>query len=96
MLRYAKYFECARQVGVARATKSQRVVYFLITDSNHLRSEALLQLPGQVIVAGLGIQHLEYSPGSPQDHYFGLMNMIAEQYAMAETDFQVRLLSVAL
>lgn len=58
--RHAHFFECAEQVASTYAHPSQKVVLYLVTDSVHLREDAVKAFPdGKVVVSGFHPQHLE-------------------------------------
>lgn len=57
--RHSHYFECAQQVALTYAKPSQKTVFFLITDSAHLRQDAVRHFPSSVVVSGLAQKHIE-------------------------------------
>lgn len=88
--RHANYFRCADQVARAYAHKNQRIVYYLISDSMHLKHDALRAFPDKVVISGLESVHPEMYEDGVTDQANGMQNAIAEQYALSGTDFQVR------
>jgi hypothetical protein len=57
--RHSHFFECAQQVAMTYAKPSQKIVTFLITDSAHLRQDAVRRFPSSVVVSGLAQKHIE-------------------------------------
>ncbi|GAA5857662.1 hypothetical protein JCM8547_004321 [Rhodosporidiobolus lusitaniae] len=57
--RHQHWFDCANEVVETYALPSQRPLYFLITDSAHLRQSASLAFPDRVVVSGLAQHHNE-------------------------------------
>lgn len=58
--RHSHFFECAEQVASTYAHPSQKVVFYLVTDSSRLREDAVREFSkGKVVVSGFHPQHLE-------------------------------------
>lgn len=92
---HSQYFTCADAVARTYADPSQRVVYYLITDSRVLERDALRQFGDRVVVTGLDQAHAEVEPDFSEgtrtlEHATdGLMRTIAESWIFASTDFQI-------
>lgn len=54
MERHHKYFDCADEVARRFTRPGQKVIYYLVSDSNNLISDALKKFPDRVVVSGLG------------------------------------------
>jgi hypothetical protein len=90
--KHQAYFTCADQVAKAYARPDQKVVYYLLSDSEHLKKDALKHLPERVIVSGLGVRHTELFEAQGkgmQAEADGMMDSIAESWMVAGTDFQI-------
>lgn len=57
--RHSHFFQCAQQVAMTYAKPSQKIVFYLITDSAHLRRDAVRAYPTSVVVSGLAQKHNE-------------------------------------
>ncbi|GAA5952790.1 hypothetical protein JCM8115_002350 [Rhodotorula mucilaginosa] len=92
---HSQYFTCADAVARTYADPSQRVVYYLITDSRVLERDALRQFGDRVVVTGLEQAHAEVEPDFSEgtqtvEHAAdGLMRTVAESWIFASTDFQI-------
>ncbi|TNY24182.1 Proteophosphoglycan ppg4 [Rhodotorula diobovata] len=92
---HPQYFTCAEAVARTYAHPSQRIVYYLITDSHALERDALRRFGDRVVVTGLKQAHVEIktdtSTGlvSIKRAADGFMRTIAESWIFAGTDFQI-------
>ncbi|POY75522.1 hypothetical protein BMF94_1424 [Rhodotorula taiwanensis] len=92
---YQYYFTCAEQLAMTYARPTQRVVYYLITDSNDLEQDAKRVLGNRVVVTGLEQAHAEIKANSSNvDDSIrratdGFMRTIAESWIFAGTDYQI-------
>ncbi|GAA5857700.1 hypothetical protein JCM8547_004335 [Rhodosporidiobolus lusitaniae] len=92
---YDNYFTCASQLARRYAHPSQRIIYFLLTDSKALQADALRAYPDRVIVTGLEASHDEL--GNLGQRGFdvvkraldGYARTVAESYIFAGTDAQI-------
>ena len=104
---HSQYFACADAVARTYADPSQRVVYYLITDSRVLERDALRQFADRVVVTGLEQAHAEVEPDFSEgtrtvEHAAdGLMRTVAESWIFAsqslpgiESEFRVQLTGV--
>lgn len=86
---HSQYFTCADAVARTYADPSQRVVYYLITDSRVLERDALRQFGDRVVVTGLEQAHAEVEPDFSEgtqtvEHAAdGLMRTVAESWIFA-------------
>ncbi|ORY58335.1 hypothetical protein BCR35DRAFT_247179, partial [Leucosporidium creatinivorum] len=97
--RHSQFFECAEQVASTYAIPSQKIVYYLVSDSAHLREDALRAFPdGKVVLSGFHPQHLELALTDTEEgmdldgiraSLDGMMETIAENWIFAGTDFQL-------
>lgn len=55
MERHIKYFTCANQIATRYARPGQKIIYYLVSDSNNLLADALAKLGDRVVVSGLGL-----------------------------------------
>ncbi|CEQ39118.1 SPOSA6832_00603 [Sporobolomyces salmonicolor] len=61
---HAQYFACADAVARTYAHPTQKIVYYLISDSRVLEEDALRTYPDRVVVTGLKQSHVEIATGS--------------------------------
>ncbi|GAA5884367.1 hypothetical protein JCM6882_002245 [Rhodosporidiobolus microsporus] len=97
---FQHFFTCAQAAFDTYSKPGQRPVFFLITDSAHLRADAVAKFPN-LVISGLHQQHNENDVPKEevkegQLHvkginfaYDGQMATIAETWTFAETDFSV-------
>ncbi|GJN87763.1 hypothetical protein Rhopal_000718-T1 [Rhodotorula paludigena] len=92
---HSQYFTCADAVARKYAHPSQKVVYYLITDSHKLEREALRRFGDRVVVTGLKQAHVEIKTDRSKGLSAiklaadGFMRTIAESWIFAGTDFQI-------
>src|SRR5439155_17989858 len=80
---YKHFFHCADQLTQTYAVPDQKVIYFLITDSEALRNEAVQKLE-HVIISGLPIKsHPDH------DHADDVNNAVIENWILSKTDYRV-------
>ncbi|GAA5883241.1 hypothetical protein JCM3774_000640 [Rhodotorula dairenensis] len=93
--RHSQYFTCAEAVARTYADPSQRVVYYLITDSRVLERDALDRFGDRVVVTGLEQAHPEIKTDQRtglealRHAADGFMRTIAQSWIFASTDFQI-------
>ncbi|GAA5960409.1 hypothetical protein JCM3765_007502 [Sporobolomyces pararoseus] len=92
--RHSQYFRCAEQVSQTYAHPSQKVLWYLISDSRTLEQDALSTYPDKVVVTGLKQSHVEITSGSAawkgvKGASDGFLRTVAESYIFAGTDFQI-------
>ncbi|RIA80736.1 hypothetical protein C1645_838153 [Glomus cerebriforme] len=81
---YKHFFHCADQLTQTYAVPDHKVIYFLITDSEELRNEAVQKLE-HVIISGLPIK----SNHSHHDHADDVNNSIIENWILSQTDYRI-------
>ncbi|GAA5903512.1 hypothetical protein JCM6882_006569, partial [Rhodosporidiobolus microsporus] len=92
---HSQYFTCAAQIAKRHAHPSQKVLYYLITDSHNLEQSALKMFPDRVVVAGFEPSHDEIAfkdkegPEVVKGSADGFMRTIAESWIFAGTDYQI-------
>ncbi|BGP53273.1 hypothetical protein JCM8202v2_000832 [Rhodotorula sphaerocarpa] len=92
---HSRYFTCADAVARTYAHPSQKVIYYLITDSRVLEKDALRRLGDRVVVTGLKQAHVEIKTDTSTGMRAirraadGFMRTIAESWIFAGTDFQI-------
>ncbi|GAA5978886.1 hypothetical protein JCM10908_002723 [Rhodotorula pacifica] len=92
---HSQYFTCADAVARAYAQASQKVVYYLITDSHVLEEDALRTFGDKIVVTGFKQAHPEIKNDDLGGWKAltraadGFMRTIAESYIFAGTDFQI-------
>ncbi|GAA5919297.1 hypothetical protein JCM6882_007830 [Rhodosporidiobolus microsporus] len=92
---HSQYFRCAAQVAATYAHPSQKVLYYLATDSRVLEEDALKRFPDQVVVTGLKPAHVEIKTDKSDGLKAmkraadGFMRTVAENWIFAATDFQI-------
>ncbi|GAA5924173.1 uncharacterized protein JCM15063_005565 [Sporobolomyces koalae] len=92
--RHSQYFRCAESVSRTYAHPSQKVLWYLISDSRTLEQDALETYPDKVVVTGLKQSHVEITSGSAawkgvKGASDGFLRTVAESYIFAGTDFQI-------
>lgn len=86
--RHSQYFRCAEQVSQSYAHPSQKVLWYLISDSQTLEQDALATYPDKVVVTGLKQSHVEITSGSAawkgvKGASDGFLRTVAESYIFA-------------
>ncbi|KAG9291756.1 hypothetical protein G9A89_012041 [Geosiphon pyriformis] len=81
---YKDYFQCADQLSKTYAATNQKVVYFLITDSEKLQQEAVERLDN-VFISGFPIDSSRRRKG----HADGIHNAIIENWILSETTYRI-------
>lgn len=69
------FFQCASELAEEYATPEQKIVYFLVTDSQHLRKDAAARFGDTIVTSGLGIEHVHQRSG----HVDGVQNAVIEE-----------------
>lgn len=72
---HKEFFQCADQLAETYALPDQKVLYYLVTDSAHLRQDAMQKLRDRVVISGLGITHIHQKSG----HADGVYNAVIEE-----------------
>ncbi|GAA6050866.1 hypothetical protein JCM3770_005746 [Rhodotorula araucariae] len=83
--RHISFFRCARELGETYARKDQRVVFYLVTDSAHLKQDAQRVLGNKLITTDMVPQHVHQKSG----HVDGVMNAVVEDWILAKADMLV-------
>ncbi|BGO88739.1 hypothetical protein NBRC10512_005188 [Rhodotorula toruloides] len=93
--KYQQYFTCADSVARTYAHPSQKIVYYLITDSHKLERDVLRRYGDRVVVTGLKQAHVEIKTDRSDGLQAikkvadGFMRTVAESWIFAGTDFQI-------
>lgn len=83
--RHISFFRCARELGETYAQPDQRVVFYLVTDSQHLKEDAQRVLGTKLITTDFAPQHVHQKSG----HVDGVMSAVVEDYVLAKVDMLV-------
>lgn len=83
--RHLSFFRCARELGETYARKDQRVVFYLVTDSAHLKQDAQRVLGNKLVTTNMVPQHVHQKSG----HVDGVMNAVVEDWILAKADMLV-------
>ncbi|GAA6005241.1 hypothetical protein JCM10207_002909 [Rhodosporidiobolus poonsookiae] len=92
---HSTYFKCAAAVAATYADPSQKVIYYLISDSRVLEEDALRTFPDRVVVSGLKPAHVEIKTDKSDGFKAikraadGFMRTVADSWIFASTDFQI-------
>ncbi|GAA6005249.1 hypothetical protein JCM10207_002913 [Rhodosporidiobolus poonsookiae] len=92
---HEQYWTCAEQLAKRYAHPSQKVVYYLVTDSHHLEHSALEAMPDRIVVTGLGSSHdeIKYKDKSGAEVVHGaaggFIQTVIESWIFAATDYQI-------
>ncbi|BGP22039.1 proteophosphoglycan ppg4 [Rhodotorula toruloides] len=93
--KYQQYFTCADSVARTYAHPSQKVIFYLITDSHKLERDVLRRYGDRVVVTGLKQAHVEIKTDRSDGLQAikkvadGFMRTVAESWIFAGTDFQI-------
>ncbi|KAL8290250.1 hypothetical protein RQP46_003189 [Phenoliferia psychrophenolica] len=79
---HSSFFKCADQLAETYAMPDQKILYYLVTDSAHLRDEAIQKLGDKVVVTGAGIEHIHQRSG----HADGVFNAVLEEWILGKTE----------
>jgi hypothetical protein len=83
--RHNAFFQCARELAETYAQKDQQVLYYLVTDSQHLKRDAQRALGSTLVVTNLVPQHVHQKSG----HVDAVYGAIIENWILAKTDMRV-------
>ncbi|SCV68125.1 BQ2448_246 [Microbotryum intermedium] len=89
------FFECAEKVAARLARPDQKIVYYLVSDSEALKRNALHQYPDRVILSGLSAAHPEIAaedldPVEEKKRILdGASEALIEGWLLGKTDFQI-------
>ncbi|GAA5845246.1 hypothetical protein JCM9279_004815 [Rhodotorula babjevae] len=83
--RHVSFFRCARELGETYARKDQRVVFYLVTDSAHLKQDAQRVLGNKLVTTDMVPQHVHQKSG----HVDGVMTAVVEDWILAKADMLV-------
>ncbi|GAA5904303.1 hypothetical protein JCM8208_006830 [Rhodotorula glutinis] len=83
--RHVSFFRCARELGETYARKDQRVVFYLVTDSAHLKHDAQRVLGNKLVTTDMVPQHVHQKSG----HVDGVMSAVVEDWILAKADMLV-------
>ncbi|KAI5480293.1 putative glycosyltransferase [Pseudohyphozyma bogoriensis] len=89
--RYQHYFTCASQLAASLALPSQKIIYYLVSDSEHLKLDALRTFPDQVVLTGIGASHVLEDQGPQQvwNTVDRLQDAVADSWAQGDVDAQI-------
>ncbi|GAA5964927.1 hypothetical protein JCM21900_000022 [Sporobolomyces salmonicolor] len=83
--RHSQFFRCARELGETYATKDQRIIYYLVTDSANLKQDAQQVLGDKLVTTDMLPQHVHQKSG----HADGVFSAVVEDWILAKTDMLV-------
>ncbi|SGY17556.1 BQ5605_C015g07818 [Microbotryum silenes-dioicae] len=89
------FFECAEKVSARLARPDQKIVYYLVSDSEALKRAALNQYGDRVILSGLSAAHPEIAaedlnPVEEKKRVLdGASEALIEGWLLGKTDFQI-------
>ncbi|GAA5929823.1 uncharacterized protein JCM15063_004633 [Sporobolomyces koalae] len=83
--RHSQFFRCARELGETYASSSQRIVYYLVTDSANLKQDARRVLGSKLVTTDTVPQHVHQKQG----HVDGVFSAVVEDWILAKTDMMV-------
>lgn len=98
--RHLRFFTCAAAVAARHALPTQRIIYYLVSDSVALKEDALRRFPDRVVVSGLEPRHTdpklkigvqEGQKRSVRERYMmdAMGDSVVEAWTLAETDFKI-------
>ncbi|GAA5820905.1 hypothetical protein JCM11251_001870 [Rhodosporidiobolus azoricus] len=83
--RHSQFFRCARELGETYASPDQRVVFYLVTDSAHLKEDAQRVFGQRLVTTDMQPQHVHQKAG----HADGVMGAVVEDWILAKADMLV-------
>ncbi|GAA5892813.1 hypothetical protein JCM6882_000586 [Rhodosporidiobolus microsporus] len=83
--RHSQFFRCARELGETYAQPDQRVVFYLVTDSAHLKEDAQRVFGQRLVTTDMQPQHVHQKSG----HADGVLGAVVEDWILAKTDMLV-------
>ncbi|GAA5906008.1 uncharacterized protein JCM6883_002523 [Sporobolomyces salmoneus] len=83
--RHSQFFRCARELGETYASPSQQIVYYLVTDSAHLKVDAQRTLGSKLVTTNMVPQHVHQKAG----HVDGVFSAVVEDWILSKTDMMV-------
>lgn len=83
--RHSQFFRCARELGETYAQPDQRVVFYLVTDSAHLKADAQRVYGDKLVTTDITPQHVHQKSG----HADGVFSAVVEDWILAKTDMLV-------
>ncbi|GAA5865572.1 hypothetical protein JCM8547_007653 [Rhodosporidiobolus lusitaniae] len=83
--RHSQFFRCARELSETYASPSQKILFYLVTDSAHLKADAQRVYGDRILVTGTRPQHVHQKSG----HAEGVMSAVVEDWVLAKTDMLV-------
>lgn len=83
--RHRPFFRCARELASTYALPTQRIVYYLVTDSLSLKVDAQRVFGSKLIVTDSVPQHVHQKGG----HEDGVFNAVVENWILKKTDMRV-------
>ncbi|SCZ94389.1 BZ3501_MvSof-1269-A2-R1_Chr1-3g01309 [Microbotryum saponariae] len=85
--RHSDYFRCARELATTYSLPTQRILYYLVTDSAHLKTDAKRVL-GEALVLTDMKPHRDHLASS---HHAvdGVMGAVVENWILGKTDMRV-------
>ncbi|KAM0792227.1 hypothetical protein ACM66B_004923 [Microbotryomycetes sp. NB124-2] len=94
---YRGFFRCADQLAQKHASPSQRIVYYLVTDSDTVNTIALEEFQDNVVVSNFDSMAFDSSMDDVREFQHdkqkqmmdAAMDQVAELWTLASSDFQV-------
>lgn len=84
--RHISFFRCARELAETYAGLDQRVMFYLVTDSQHLKEDAQKVLGTELITTDFAPRHVHRQK---KGHVDGVMSAVVEDYILAKADMLV-------
>ncbi|KAM0754665.1 hypothetical protein T439DRAFT_352662 [Meredithblackwellia eburnea MCA 4105] len=86
---YGYYFTCADQLAKTYASPSQKVVFYLLSDHEELKEQAVKKYPGQVVVTGIVPKHSDNKDEGTGEMLEDSLSSLAEMWSFMYTDYQI-------
>ncbi|GAA5972821.1 hypothetical protein JCM11641_003958 [Rhodosporidiobolus odoratus] len=83
--RHTQFFRCAREFSETYAQRDQKVVFYLVTDSAHLKEDAQRVYGDKLVTTDIVPQHVHQKSG----HADGVFSAVVEDWILAKTDMLV-------
>ncbi|SCV71161.1 BQ2448_2749 [Microbotryum intermedium] len=92
---HRRFFVCAEQLAAKFARPGQKVVYYLVSDSEHLKHDAMEKFPDRVVTTGFTATHPEFMEADQtqwhrQKHLLdGTTQAMISSWLLSKTDYQI-------
>ncbi|SGY49645.1 BQ5605_C001g00802 [Microbotryum silenes-dioicae] len=92
---HRRFFVCAEQLAAKYAKPGQKIVYYLVSDSEHLKHDAMTKYPDRIVTTGFTATHPEIKDADQsqwhrQKHLLdGTTQVMVSSWLLSKTDYQI-------